>query len=124
MAAVRGRILVVENDRSSQEAMCAVLRELGHVPIAVGAGKLALHMLETESDIDLVITDVAMPEMDGIDFANHASHVRPEIPVLFIAGNAAAVESLLANGAVALMKPCAPDRLKSVIDEFLEEGAG
>ena len=79
-------ILVVEDDPRVSRATVAALEELGYRPIACGSGRDALLILERDSEIDLVITDVMMPEMTGPELVREVNRLYPWIAILFVTG--------------------------------------
>lgn len=120
---VGARILIVEDHLDSQESLSAILNALGHLPVVANDGNEALRVLQT-NDVDLVITDVVMPGMNGLDFARRARETRPRTQILFVTGDADAVDDVLASGSVALLKPYSTAKLRSVIDEALSDAGG
>ena len=119
---VNARVLVIEDDYASQQTLRALLQRMGHTPVVVDRGEQALRLLESPAEVDLAISDVVMPGMSGIEFAERAHRVRPSMPVLLVTGDTDTVDSLLARGAVALLKPYSPDTLERVLGETLEGG--
>ncbi|WP_332811932.1 ATP-binding protein [Sphingomonas sp.] len=79
-------ILVVEDDPRVSRATVSSLEELGYVPIACAGGKEALEILATSDRIDLIITDVMMPEMTGPELARIVASQYPQIALLFVTG--------------------------------------
>jgi signal transduction histidine kinase/ActR/RegA family two-component response regulator len=79
-------ILVVEDDPRVSRATVGALEELGYRPIACSSGREALAILEGETGIDLIITDVMMPEMTGPELIREAAKRWPWIAVLFVTG--------------------------------------
>jgi two-component system cell cycle response regulator CpdR len=82
------RILLAEDDTSMREYLQRALQRVGYEVDAVGCGTEALPFLETDR-YQLLLTDIVMPEMDGIELAQKASEIDPEIKVMFITGFAA-----------------------------------
>jgi two-component system, cell cycle response regulator CpdR len=82
------RILLAEDDTSMREYLQRALQRVGYDVAAVGCGTEAMPLLETEH-FDLLLTDIVMPEMDGIELAQKASAIDPAIRVMFITGFAA-----------------------------------
>ena len=82
------RILLAEDDASMREYLQRALQRVGYEVEAVGDGSEALPLLEKER-FDLLLTDIVMPEMDGIELAQRASEMAPEMRVMFITGFAA-----------------------------------
>ena len=82
------RILLAEDDTSMREYLARALTRVGYDVAAVGCGTEAIPLLEGEK-FDLLLTDIVMPEMDGIELAQKASLIDPAIRVMFITGFAA-----------------------------------
>jgi signal transduction histidine kinase/ActR/RegA family two-component response regulator len=79
-------ILVVEDDPRVSRATVGSLEELGYRPIACASGVEALNLLERNPDIELIITDVMMPEMTGPELVRVVGDLYPHIGVLFVTG--------------------------------------
>ncbi len=79
-------ILVVEDDPRVSRATVGSLEELGYRPIPCAGGAEALAELERRGDVDLVITDVMMPEMTGPELVRILAERYPEIAILFVTG--------------------------------------
>jgi CheY-like chemotaxis protein len=79
-------VLVVEDDPRVSRSTVGALEELGYRPLACGGGEEALAMLEAHPEIELVVTDVMMPEMTGTELAAAMRRRFPEVPVLFVTG--------------------------------------
>ena len=82
------RILLAEDDQVMREFLTRALERSGYLVTAVDRGTAALPLLERET-FDLLLTDIVMPEMDGIELAQKASEQAPEMRVMFITGFAA-----------------------------------
>lgn len=82
------KILLAEDDSSMREYLARALERVGYAVKAVGCGTQAIPLLQSES-FDLLLTDIVMPEMDGIELAQKASAMDPSIRVMFITGFAA-----------------------------------
>ncbi|HWH22068.1 MAG TPA: response regulator [Allosphingosinicella sp.] len=85
----RGRlpILLVDDDDSVREVAETMLDEIGYEVTAVAGGAAALQLLEARS-FALLLTDVAMPGMTGVELAQRAREIAPGMPVLFASGYA------------------------------------
>ena len=81
-------ILLAEDDESMRTYLARALERSGYAVTAVDRGTAALPLLETDR-FDLLLTDIVMPEMDGIELAQKASAIDPSIRVMFITGFAA-----------------------------------
>ncbi|WP_293873773.1 MULTISPECIES: cell cycle two-component system response regulator CpdR [unclassified Sphingomonas] len=82
------RILLAEDDQVMREYLTRALERAGYAVSAVDRGTAAIPLLETES-FDLLLTDIVMPEMDGIELARRAGEMVPGLRVMFITGFAA-----------------------------------
>ena len=82
------RILLAEDDQVMREYLTRALERSGYLVTAVDRGTAALPLLESET-FDLLLTDIVMPEMDGIELAQKATLVDPDMRVMFITGFAA-----------------------------------
>lgn len=81
-------ILLAEDDDSMREYLRRALERVGYMVTAVDRGTTALPLIETQS-FDLLLTDIVMPEMDGIELAQRAGAIAPGMRVMFITGFAA-----------------------------------
>ena len=113
------KVLVVEDDLANQQTLCALLRLMGCTTTVADGGKDALRLLDTPIELDVIISDVVMPGMSGIDFAKLARVARPEMPIVLVTGDAYAVDAVLASGSVALLKPYTAETLERVLNETL-----
>jgi CheY-like chemotaxis protein len=80
------RVLLVDDDPIVASGTAAMLEDLGHVAIDVSSGAQALELLADDPDIDLVITDHAMPEMTGGELAVAIKRRWPGLPVALVSG--------------------------------------
>ena len=82
------RILLAEDDQVMREYLTRALERSGYAVTAVDRGTAAIPLLETEP-FDLLLTDIVMPEMDGIELARRAGEMVQGLRVMFITGFAA-----------------------------------
>lgn len=82
------RILLAEDDQIMREYLTRALQKSGYAVTAVDRGTAAIPLLQTER-FDLLLTDIVMPEMDGIELAQRAGEMVPALRVMFITGFAA-----------------------------------
>ncbi|MBB3585451.1 cell cycle two-component system response regulator CpdR [Sphingomonas sp. BK481] len=82
------RILLAEDDQVMREYLTRALQRSGYAVTAVDRGTAAIPLLETET-FDLLLTDIVMPEMDGIELAQRAGELCKNLRVMFITGFAA-----------------------------------
>ena len=78
-------ILVIEDDAPLRAAIRRVLESAGHRVVDAAHGGAALARLE-QTDLDLVVTDLLMPEVEGIEVLTAARRRNPDLPVLVISG--------------------------------------
>ena len=82
------RILLAEDDQAMRTYLARSLQNAGYDITAVDRGTAALPLLEREH-FDLLLSDIVMPEMDGIELAQRCADVSPTTKVMFITGFAA-----------------------------------
>jgi PAS domain S-box-containing protein len=98
------RILVVDDNGAVRTITAVMLRTFGHDAVEAASGQDALTVLERDRQFDLLIIDLAMPDLDGAEFAANAEKFIPGVPRLFITGYADASRRQRAGGEV-LKKP-------------------
>ena len=120
----RPRILIVDDEEGMREVCSDTLEALPGVElITCGDPRQALRLLE-ESDFDLLLTDIRMPGMSGVELLERARKRDPELPVIMITGFPTvetAVESLKLGAVDYLTKPFLPEELLANVKRFLEE---
>ena len=79
------RILVIDDEAQMREVLCQALERRGHTVDQAGDGREAMHRL-AERQPDLVITDLVMPEMEGIETIQALRRKYPAIPIIAISG--------------------------------------
>ncbi|WP_288487290.1 cell cycle two-component system response regulator CpdR [uncultured Novosphingobium sp.] len=82
------RILLAEDDQAMRTYLSRALENAGYDVVAVDRGTDALPLLQQEA-FDLLLSDIVMPEMDGIELAQRCNEVSPHTKVMFITGFAA-----------------------------------
>jgi CheY-like chemotaxis protein len=111
-----GRVaLVVEDDALVRSMAVRGLLEAGYTPLEAADGRAALQMVRSHKGrIDVVITDIGMPEFDGYELAKRLHAERPDLPVVFMSGygDTDPVGPFL-------QKPFAPDALVRMVAEVL-----
>jgi CheY-like chemotaxis protein len=113
------KILVVDDDPLVAMSTVDMLEDLGHVVIEANSGKRALEILDGGQDIDLMMTDQAMPGMTGIQLAEIVRAKRPNLPVLLATGYTDLPTSKLAN-LPRLSKPYQQSQLQAEIEKLLD----
>jgi two-component system cell cycle response regulator CpdR len=79
------RILLAEDEQAMREHLTRALEKANYEVVAVDRGTAAVPLLDAQK-FDLLLTDIVMPEMDGIELAQHCAAVCPETQVMFITG--------------------------------------
>ena len=82
------RILLAEDEDAMRTYLARALENAGYEVVAVDRGTEALPLLQQQR-FDLLLSDIVMPEMDGIELAQHCAEVSPSTKVMFITGFAA-----------------------------------
>jgi PAS domain S-box-containing protein len=115
-------VLVIEDEDSVRELVVEVLHELGYRALEAGDGPAGLKILQSGERIDLLVSDIGLPGMNGRQVADAARERRPDLKVLFITGyaeNAAIAHGFLAPGMEMVTKPFAVDALAARIREMI-----
>ncbi len=79
------KILLAEDEKAMREHLMRALQKANYEVVAVDRGTAAMPLLESE-EFDLLLTDIVMPEMDGIELAQRCSSISPKTQVMFITG--------------------------------------
>ncbi|PTR12940.1 two-component system cell cycle response regulator CpdR [Novosphingobium sp. GV055] len=82
------RILLAEDEEAMRTYLARALENAGYSVVAVDRGTAAVPLLESQT-FDLLLSDIVMPEMDGIELAQRCSEISPGTKVMFITGFAA-----------------------------------
>jgi PAS domain S-box-containing protein len=117
-------VLVVEDEFVVRELIVEVLKELGYSTLEADDGPAALKILDSKQRIDLVISDIGLPGLNGRQIIDAAREVRPSLKVLFMTGyaeNAAIAAGFLEPGMSMITKPFAMEALATRIREMLEK---
>ncbi len=122
---LRGKetILVVEDEEPLRCVVVDLLTEFGYHVLSAGNGKEALNLIGGSGKIDLLVTDVVMPEMSGPELAAKVLEVRPKLKVIFVSGytdGRLAASGPLAPEAVLVHKPFSIKALTAKMREMLD----
>lgn len=115
-------VLLVEDDDSVRLLVSDLLQELGYVALEAADPETAIRIMETDMQIDLLITDVGLPRMNGRQLAEIARQRHPDLPVLFLTGYAEVAQArtaLLGPDMAIVGKPFSLDDLSAQIREML-----
>ena len=113
-------VLLVEDDRDTREMYSYYLSHSGMRVTEARTGRRALERVR-EHTPDVVVTDIAMPEMDGLELSRRlrAEASTHDVPIIAVSGQASD-RARQAGADVVLDKPCEPDRLLHVIEDVLK----
>jgi two-component system response regulator HydG len=115
-------ILVVDDDRSSLDAMCETLRRTGYEVVPAHSGAEAFQYI-SNNEVDLVLTDLFMPTINGMEIMNAARRNDPNIAVIIFTGHGTienAVEAMKAGAFHYLTKPVNIEELRLTVKKALE----
>ena len=116
-------IIAVDDDGLVLTNTIAMLDELGHTGIAASSGKEALDILRQRGSVDLVITDYAMPKMNGVQLAEAMKKEWPELPII-VATGFAEIEPGVASSLPKLTKPFTEVELAEALARVCPKGRG
>jgi two-component system cell cycle sensor histidine kinase/response regulator CckA len=117
-------VLVVDDEQGLRDVVCRSLQAEGFTTLEAGHGAEALEVMETSPDpVDLVVTDVVMPGMDGRELGRRLSQRWPDLPIVYI--SAYEVNDIFRRGsprqsAPFLQKPFPMEGLITVVRGLIE----
>ena len=118
----QGRILIIDDEDSIRDYLSMMLEREGYEVTACENGKKGLK-LNSQGGFDVVITDIQLPGMDGLEILGALRDTDPKIPVIIITGHASqesAIDALNKGAYYYLLKPVSNEELKSVVRNALE----
>ncbi len=119
MTTPKAKILVVDDDANLLELLVDTLTAIGYEAVGAPGGREALESLAHDS-FDMLISDIKMPEMDGIALAREVRGLYPELPILFITGVASPDIIGRASSDGFLAKPFRINHLEELIENTLK----
>ncbi|MBX7276785.1 response regulator [Pseudomonas sp. ERGC3:05] len=120
MSATASTLLVVEDDAIVRMLIVDVLEELEFTVVEAADGEAALVIVEnTDQVIDLMMTDVGLPDMNGKDLAQKVRELRPALPILFASGYADSID--VPPGMQVIGKPFSIDQLRDKVKSMLAD---
>ena len=112
------RILLAEDDDSMRDFLAKALSRAGHEVEAVADGEDGLDVLgEAPGQFELLLTDIVMPGVDGIELARRAAEVDPGLKIMFITGFAAVALNAGASAPKDAKVLSKPFHLRDLVDE-------
>ncbi|MCX4194370.1 response regulator [Methylobacterium organophilum] len=121
VAGRRARVLIVDDDPQVRHVTASFLTAFGHSTTEAGDGEAALRLLQ-DGRYDIVVADLAMPGMSGIDLAAEIRDRNPGLPVLILTGHAEAMQ--IPDDLPVLTKPFRSADLAARVATLLDGGAG
>jgi len=119
---VTSRVLIVDDEPRMADSIAVALRRRGHVCVVAGSGSEAL-VRHSEQGADVVITDLKMPGMDGLELLDKLAEVAPGVPVIVLTAHGdvpSAVDAMQRGAFHFLTKPFDNDELRSLVARALE----
>ncbi len=116
-------ILIVDDEESVRNSLAGVMRDEGYDVVSAVSGKEGIDLLH-ETQPSLVLLDIAMPEMDGIETLRRIKEMRPEMPVIMVTGHGTietAVKTTKMGAYDFIEKPPELQQLTLVVKHGLEE---
>lgn len=111
-------LLIVDDDDDVRAVVCAQVEAFGCTTIAASSAAAAIILVDERAEIDAVMSDVAMPDMDGLALAAILRLIRPEMPILFMTGY---TDRQLLEGENVLHKPFNTVGLEEAIRDLVSE---
>jgi signal transduction histidine kinase/ActR/RegA family two-component response regulator len=118
-----GTILIAEDERALRRLSATVLGQAGYRTLEASDGQQALDMFTVHArNIVMLISDVVMPRMGGIELADRIRQSRPDLPILFVTGYVEQGDALhqSAAGSAVLLKPFSPEALLRAVSGALQ----
>jgi two-component system cell cycle response regulator CpdR len=115
------KIILAEDDEDMRRFLVRALERAGHAVTSFGEGASAFEEIK-QSAFDLLLTDIVMPEMDGIELARRAAELDPSLKIMFITGFAAVAlhpDSRAPKEAKVLSKPFHLRELVAEVDRMM-----
>ena len=120
----QGKVLLVDDEDIILASLQNVLKRMGYDVVALKDSLEAYGVfLKAPSDFDLVITDLTMPQITGIELANKLMDIRPDIPIILCTGFNDVIDEEKAKSMgirELLLKPASINELKTAISRALE----
>lgn len=114
-------ILLAEDDQGIRDLLCYVLGRHGFSVLPAKDGAEAVEIAGSQTDqIDLLLADINMPKITGVDLARRVGRMRPDLPVLLMSGELDGLD-VLKPGWHFLEKPFRPSKLLAAVDLVLEK---
>ena len=115
------RILLADDDLSTRQFLTGALEKAGHSVTACADGLAAWQAYESaDAPFDLLLTDIVMPGLDGIELSNRIRARQPDVKIVYITGFAAMANNTTSDKDKVVSKPFHLGQLTREIDEMLK----
>ncbi len=116
-------ILVVDDAEAIRKMICAMLTQIGYHCVEACDGTEALRVLDEVGHVELVLTDMMMPNMTGAELANRLSRIKPGIRILFMSGftDDPMVRTVERLSSLFIPKPFTAETLTSRVRQALDD---
>jgi CheY-like chemotaxis protein/anti-sigma regulatory factor (Ser/Thr protein kinase) len=117
----RGAVLIIEDDRTVRRLLEVTLQRAGYTVLLANGAREAEALVASPARIDLVMTDVVMPETSGVDLCRRIRERRGELPAVFMSAHTAhdALRDVRESGAPFLAKPFTPEEARRAVAEAM-----
>lgn len=116
-------IMIVEDEVGTRATLCGILEDAGYKVIGLDRGIGALEMIR-KSPFDAVITDIRLPDIDGLEILELAKEINPEVTVIMMTGYASvetAVDAVNQGAYAYFVKPINPDEMKTTLANAIKQ---
>ncbi len=123
MEPTTGKVLIIDDEEKMCEFLRLVLSQDGHKVLTATSGEQALNMMRSKTDLDVIVTDLMMPGISGMEVLEEAKRLVPDTPVIMITGYSTvenAVQAMKAGAFDYLPKPFKVDEVKLVVKKALD----
>jgi len=126
METATGKALVIDDEQKMCQFLELVLSQDGHQVVTATSGEQALDVMRSRTDLDVIVTDLMMPGITGMEVLEEAKRLLPDTPVIMITGYSTvenAVQAMKAGAFDYLPKPFKVDEVKLVVNKALDRRA-
>lgn len=118
------KILIVDDDQAMLDFLSKALTKSGHDVTTKDNGKDALNILQSDQEFDLILSDVIMPGIDGIELSKEAAKLLPKLKIMFITGFSAVAlgdKNPKKTGKTVITKPFHLSELVAQVEKILTD---